>query len=91
MTDWIYVRYSVYTIDIWTVVCVYLSSENWSRAVWELKKRSVRKRERFSQHHSDFPSFTNFKLIDNENSQKNGTSGHPVPNTSGAEAIVSDH
>ncbi len=41
----------LYTIDIW-LLFVYLSAENWSHAVWELKKWSVRERET--------------KLIDNE-------------------------
>ncbi len=54
------------TVDIWTAVCVF---EQWAlrtdRAVWELKKWSVRDREHFYQSDSAYPNFTNFKLIDN--------------------------
>ncbi len=52
----------------------------------------AREREHFYQHDSAYPAFTNLKLIDNELwlPGKNRTSGHSVPNPSGAEAIVSD-
>ncbi len=42
-------------------MCVYLSAENWSHAVWELKKWSMREREReyFYQRDSAYPAFTN--------------------------------
>ncbi len=50
-----------------------------------LKKWSVREREHFYQCNSAF----NPQLI--VTSGENGTSGHPVTDTSGAEAIVSDH
>ncbi len=52
------------------LLCVYLSTENWSRAVWELKKWSVceRERERESTSISAIPPITPSitKLIDNE-------------------------
>ncbi len=71
-------------------MCIWaVSTENWSRAVWDLKKWSVREREHFYQRDSAYTSFTN-----QVNQQRivtpgtNGTSGHPVPNPSSAEAIV---
>ncbi len=65
----------VYTIDVWTAVCVF---QNWSRAVWELKKLSVRERELFYQCDYAYPAFTNFKLIDNE-LWLPGKPGRPYP------------
>ncbi len=55
----------LYTIDIWTAVCVF---ECWELIVrcMRLKKWSMREREHFYQRDSAYPSFTNFKLIDNE-------------------------
>ncbi len=42
----------LYTIDIWSAVCVYLSSEQWELIArcMRLKKRSVHEREHFYQH-----------------------------------------
>ncbi len=52
----------------------------------------MREREHFYQRDSAYRAFTNIKLVNNELLLlgKNGTSGHPIPNPSGAEAIVSD-
>ncbi len=73
----------LYTIDIWTAVCVF-----------EMYETEEVKRAQESALLSDsaYHTFTNFKLIDNILwlPGKNGTSGQPVPITSGAEAIVSD-
>ncbi len=54
--------------------------------------KRARAREHLCQSDYAYPAFTNFKLIDNELwlLGKNGTSGHPLSNPSGNEAIVSD-
>ncbi len=84
-----------YSTDIWTAaVCVF---EHWELIVHcmrteELERARAREREHFYQRDSAYPAFINFKLFNNELwlPGKNGTSGHHVPNPSGAEAIVSD-
>ncbi len=52
-----------------------------------LKKWSVREREHFYQRDSAYPVFNRQRIV---TPGKNGTSGHPVPNPSGAEVTVSD-
>ena len=64
----LYLREILYTINIWTAVCVFERWEMIARCIWELRKWSVRARERehFYQRDFAYPAFTNFKLIDNE-------------------------
>ncbi len=51
----------------------------------------AREIEHFYQHDSAYPVFINFVIRQRiVTPRKNGTSGHHVPNPSGAEAIVSD-
>ncbi len=47
----------------------------------------AQEREHFCQSNSTYPAFNRQRIV---TPGKNGTSGHPVPNPSGAEAIVSD-
>ncbi len=68
----------------WTV-CIW--AENRSHAVWELKKWGAREREHFCQRNSTYPAINRQWIM---SPGENGTYGHPVPNLSGAEAIVSD-
>ncbi len=76
---------------MWTAVCIWsLSTENWLHAVWELKKWSVREREHLYQQDSTYHALTNFNWQRIVTPGKNRISGHPVPNPSGAEVIVSD-
>ncbi len=71
---------------------MYIWALRTDRAVWELKKWSVREREHLNQRDSAYPGFTNFKFNWQQivTPGKNGASGHPVPNPSGDAAIVSD-
>ncbi len=57
----------------------------------EVEHARTREREHFYQHDSAYRAFNN--IVNRQRivtPGKNRTSGHPVPNPSGAEAIVSD-
>ncbi len=61
----LYLREILYTIDIWTAVCVF---EHWELIALCMRTEEVgvREREHFYQRDSAYPAFTNFKLIDKE-------------------------
>ncbi len=63
----LYLHEILYTIDMWTAVCVFDHTlyENWRSGACEREREREREREHFYQHDSVYP-FTNFKLIDNE-------------------------
>ncbi len=57
----------------------------------EVERAREREREHFYQRDSAYPAFINEVIRQRiVTPGKNQTSGHPIPNPSGAEAIVSD-